>query len=79
MKVRLNGVRKIPVSGEYIRLDGLLKYSFVASTGGEAKHLIRSGMVFMGGEPCIERGRKVKPGDVVRCGGDTLIVVHANE
>jgi len=74
MKVKLRGVRKIPIKGDYIKLDGLLKYSSVASTGGEAKYLIKAGEVFVCGVPCFERGRKLKPGDVVKCGSEVVIV-----
>lgn len=77
MKVRLNGVRKVYMTGEYIKLGGLLKLSSVASTGGEAKLLIQSGEVFVDGKQCIARGRKVRPGDIVRCGAETLIVERA--
>ena len=74
MKVKLPGVKKIPIKGEYIRLDGLLKFSSIASTGGEAKVLIQCGEVFIAGEPCTQRGRKIRPGDVVNCREGILIV-----
>ena len=77
MIVKLSGVRKIPVSGGFIRLDALLKYASVVSSGGEAKIVIQSGDVFVGGEACIQRGKKVKVGDVVRYGGDVLLVTQA--
>jgi len=77
MKVKVNGVRSIPISGEFIRLDSLLKYASVASTGGEAKMLVKVGEALIGGEPCMQRGRKVRPGDVVRCCGQTLLVRRA--
>jgi ribosome-associated protein len=74
MKIRLKGARKIDIKGDYIRLDALLKYACLVSSGGEAKALIQSGEVFITGEPCLQRGRKVRPGDVVRHGGDIIIV-----
>ena len=77
MKVKLRGVRQVPIAGEFIRLDALLKYASIASTGGEAKILIQNGEVFVGGEECMQRGKKIRPGDVVRCGGDTLLVLKA--
>jgi len=77
MKVKLRGVKQIPISGEYIKLDALLKFASIASTGGEAKMLIQEGMVFVGGEPCIHRGKKIKPGDAVRYGDNTLLVKQA--
>ena len=77
MKVKMRGIRRIAVSGEFIRLDGLLKYASVASTGGEAKQIIQSGSVLLDGEPCVQRGRKIRPGDTVQCGGNTLLVKKA--
>ena len=76
MKTKLHGVRCIKISGEYIRLDTLLKLASVASTGGEAKVLIQCGMVFVGGEMCTMRGKKIRPGDVVRHGKESLLVEY---
>ena len=76
MIIRINGVRRIDIDGEYIRLDALLKYASVASTGGEAKILIQSGEVFLNGAPCTMRGKKIMNGDVVRYGSETLIVKY---
>ena len=72
MKVKIRGVRNIYISGEFIKLDALLKFASIASTGGEAKILIQSGEVFVGGKPCMLRGKKIRPGDIIRHSGDTL-------
>ena len=74
MKVKLHGVRYISISGDYIRLDTLLKLASVTSTGGEAKLIIQNGAVLVDGEPCTMRGKKIRSSNVVRYGGDTLIV-----
>ena len=74
MKIKLRGVKHVPITGDHIRLDSLLKLASVVSTGGEAKIIIQSGDVIAGGGPCVQRGRKMRPGDVVRYGGDILIV-----
>jgi len=74
MTIKLPGVKNVYITGEHIKLDALLKYASIASTGGEAKILIQNGEVFVGGEPCEVRGRKVRNGDIVRCGGETLLV-----
>ena len=74
MKVKLKNVRRIKIKGDVIKLDALLKYAAVSSTGGEAKLTIQNGDVLINGEPCLLRGKKIKPGDVVRCGGDVLLV-----
>jgi len=74
MKVKLRGVRQVIIKSEHIRLDALLKFAAIASTGGEAKIMILNGDVFVSGAPCLQRGKKIRPGDVVRCGGDTLVI-----
>ena len=77
MRVKLSGVNKIKISGEFIKLDALLKYSSVASTGGEAKMFIQGGDVFVNGELCLERGKKIRSGDVVRLNND-ILKIYAN-
>jgi len=77
MKAKIYSVRQIEISGEFIRLDSLLKYASIVPTGGEAKALIQNGKVYVGGLPCISRGRKIRPGEAVRFGRDTLIVKQA--
>jgi len=74
MKVKLDGVRSVKIKGEFIKLDSLLKFASIASTGGEAKYLIQSGEVFVGKEVCTSRGKKIRPGEMVRCGNDVILV-----
>ncbi|MCL2391668.1 MAG: RNA-binding S4 domain-containing protein [Oscillospiraceae bacterium] len=78
IRVALPGVRRVFIKSEFIKLDSLLKFASIASTGGEAKILIQNGDVLVGGEVCTLRGKKIKPGDVVRCGTETLVVKQAN-
>jgi len=77
MKVRLSGFKQVFITGEYIKLDALLKVASVVSTGGEAKLLVQNGMVFVGSEQCTQRGRKIRPGDMVRYDEHTLLVKRA--
>ena len=74
MKTKLHGVKHVYIAGEYIRLDALLKYASVVSSGGEAKTLIQSGNVYINGKPCDMRGKKIKPGEIVRGAGAVLLV-----
>jgi len=74
MKVKVQGIRSVHISGEYIKLDALLKYASLVSTGGEAKHRIKNGEVTTGGEICFSRGRKIRPGDTVRLGEYIILV-----
>ena len=53
------------IETEYIKLESLLKFEGVAETGGDAKLSIQSGEVLVNGEVCTQRGKKIRPGDVV--------------
>lgn len=56
---------KVEVTGEFIKLDSLLKFAGVTETGGVAKDVIQSGKVKYNGEVCYMRGKKVYKGDLV--------------
>ena len=79
MKVKVNpkgdaNVKNINITGDFIKLDALLKYAGIASTGGEAKILVQGGDVFVNGELCLERGKKIRSGYIVRYGNDVFKV-----
>lgn len=67
--------REIAIKSEHIKLDSLLKYAGLCITGGEAKSLIEEGYVFVNGESCPMRGKKIRPGDSVTLNDATLRVV----
>ena len=56
----------VTIDSEFIRLDALLKLAGAADTGGEAKVLIQSGRVLVNDEVCLQRGKKLRPGDRAR-------------
>ncbi len=68
---------RIEITTEFIKLDAFLKLSGLAETGGEAKLMVEDGEVLVNGETCTQRGRKLRPGDRVSCGGETLEVAGA--
>ncbi|MDR2570068.1 MAG: RNA-binding S4 domain-containing protein [Oscillospiraceae bacterium] len=78
MKVKINGVRSVYITGEYIKLDALLKFASIASTGGQAKHQIQSGEIYVGKSICMVRGKKIRPGEVIRSGKDIILVKQAD-
>jgi ribosome-associated protein len=55
----------------HIKLDQFLKWQGIAQTGGEAKIIIRQGIVLVNGEVEIRRGRKLITGDRVTVDGTT--------
>lgn len=59
---------------ETIKLDQFLKLADVVQSGGEAKHLIKSGAVFVNGEEELRRGRKLRAGDTVTVDGEDYVI-----
>ena len=68
----------ITITTEYIRLQDLMKLSNMVSSGGEAKQLIQDGQVSVNGEPCLQRGKKLRPGDEVSYGNRTCTPAYAS-
>ena len=64
----------VSIKTEYIKLDALLKYAALVGSGGEAKIRIQEGEVLVNGEVCTMRGKKLRPGDVVTLGGESVTV-----
>ena len=56
---------EIKIETEFIKLDALLKFANLVSSGGEAKLRIAEGEVLVNGEKCTMRGKKIRPGDTV--------------
>ncbi len=70
----------IEISGEFIKLDSLLKFAGFTDTGGMAKTVIALGKVSVNGEVCLMRGKKIREGDVVTVEGvDAAIRVKTRE
>lgn len=67
----------ITITTEFIRLQDLMKLADMASSGGEAKQLIQDGRVLVNGETCLQRGRKLRPGDTVSYQGRTCTTAYA--
>ena len=57
-----------------MKLDQFLKWQGIASTGGEAKLLINSGLVTVNGLVENRRGKKLNSGDVVCFRNNEFIV-----
>lgn len=66
---------EIKINTPFIKLDQLLKFSGLVSTGGEAKEVILSGLVKVNGEIMLMRGKKIYPGDEVSFNNDSCKVI----
>ena len=58
-------MKDIKISSEYIKLDQFLKLSEMAQTGGHAKIIIADGLVKVNDEVCLQRGKKLRVGDII--------------
>ena len=67
-------MEKIKIKEAFIKLDSLLKFADMASTGGHAKIMIQNGEVKVNGEVCLMRGKKIHPGDTVKTQEKEIIV-----
>lgn len=56
---------EVKITTPFIKLDQLLKFSGLVSTGGEAKDVINNGFVKVNGETAFQRGKKIYPGDEI--------------
>lgn len=69
----------VTIRTEFIKLDQLLKFTGTAQTGGHAKELVAEGVVTVNGEPCLMRGKKIRPGDRVSVDGQIeYLIAHEN-
>ena len=66
----------IRIHTDYITLQDLLKLAGAVDTGGEAKIRIQNGEASVNGEPCAQRGKKLRPGDTVSFRNRLYIVGH---
>lgn len=55
----------IAINTEYIKLDQLLKFSGIAEDGADAKFIINQGIIYIGEEVILQRGKKLYPGDII--------------
>ncbi len=70
-------MKTITIHTEFIRLQDLLKLAGAVDTGGEAKERIQSGEASVNGQPCLQRGKKLRPGDTVAFAGQEYGVEYA--
>jgi len=67
-------MEKVRISTEYIKLEQLLKYCGLADTGSEAKYIIAEGRVKVNDNIELQRGKKLRPGDIMEFDGKKYLV-----
>lgn len=58
-------MKSVRINTEYIKLDDLLKFAGILGSGGQAKAVIKDGLVKVDGEVCLMRGKKLRGGEIV--------------
>ena len=71
----MSNPRRIPITGETIRLGQLLKLADLVDSGGEARDLLEHEEVLVNGERETRRGRQLHAGDVVATADTVLEIV----
>lgn len=64
----------VTISTEFIKLQDALKFANAVPSGGLAKTEIQEGNVFVNGEVCTMRGKKLYPGDRFSFDGQEYLV-----
>lgn len=59
----------VKISTEYIKLEQLLKLEGLVGSGSEAKIVISQGVCFVNGSVELQRGKKLRSGDIVEYKG----------
>ncbi len=66
----------LPLRGEFIELDKLLKATGLADSGGQARALITAGEVRVDGQVELRKTAKMRAGQLVEFGGQQVRVIH---
>ena len=68
-------MRTIEINTEFIKLQQLLKLADIVGYGSDAKMLITNRQVKVNGSVALERGKKIREGDVVEVEGEEAVTV----
>ncbi|TDT69833.1 ribosome-associated protein [Hypnocyclicus thermotrophus] len=66
----------VKINTEFIKLDQLLKWINVVSSGVEAKIVIQDGLVKLNGEIETRRGKKIYNDDIIEVNGRKYKIVN---
>lgn len=60
-----NCMEIIEITTDVIKIDQLIKFAGIVSSGSDVKMMIAKGMVKVNGEICNQRNKKISPGDII--------------
>lgn len=67
-------MKQIKIKDDYIKLGQALKLAGMVGSGVEAKLIIQDGAVLVNGSPELQRGKKLKAGDVISFQGEEVLI-----
>ena len=67
-------MERIFIKDEYIKLGQALKLAGLVDSGVDAKYVITEGQVLVNGKTEIQRGKKIREGDVIEYNGSQVMV-----
>lgn len=68
-------MREVKIDTEFIKLDQFLKFESIVGSGGEAKNIIKDGMVKVNGSVELARGKKLHKGDTVEVFSEVIKII----
>lgn len=72
-------MEKIYIHTEFIKLQQALKLAGLIDQGSDVKFYLAEGMVTVNGAIATERGKKIRPGDIIQLKGIGTVEVAARE
>lgn len=69
-------MEKVKIDTEFIKLDSFLKWCNVVGSGAEAKMVIQDGLVYVNGEVCTQRGKKLRAGDKIKFDSNEYEIIN---
>ncbi|ONI37530.1 hypothetical protein AN639_03770 [Candidatus Epulonipiscium fishelsonii] len=71
-------MKKIQIYTEFIKLDQFMKLASLVTSGAEAKNMILEGCLFVNGQSCTQRGKKLREGDIIAFKEQQWIIENEN-
>lgn len=68
-------MREVKIRDEFIKLGQAMKLANLVDSGVDAKFIIQDGEVNVNGTVEVQRGKKIRPGDVISYNGEEVKIV----
>lgn len=72
-------MKEVIIKDEYIKLGQALKLCGAAQSGTEAKDMVTDGSIKVNGKVEIQRGKKLRDGDVFSCDGNDYVIKEKSD